>query len=667
MAGYGILRELSTELRILTEQQISKSVSKELSVYAKEKKKLGKDTALELAKYEAILREKYTRKNAELEKELDKKRLEDEAKYSKTSLERLAAKKKLIETEIQDIAERRETQREDAKLRKAQSRLALEEAQNKKNEEALKRAAEATLHNVELLGKMPGKAMQAMTKGVGDYIGAFSRYFTQIEVGLLGTGRGFDSAKSLIDRVVGINPAVKQTQVLENLQAYIGKGIIRDAELRATIATVGSKISNTFNSLDPTLLSLTKIMREDVTMARLGMETSLSRYMGREYQDTSYFANNTNEYVSSQLLQAMSQMGLKQAMELEYTVQKWLGSFVSVGVSEETAKKIAEGVGYIASGNIQGLTSNNALTNLIVSAANKGGVDLGTVFQQGAKGSDIDNLMRGLYTQVKEIAESGNQVVRSQYAGLYGMSISDITAMQNLTQDKIMQNLAKNMRAGEMEQLTKDEMNKAWKRVATSQVIENAMENIMSMVGEKLASSPAMHVTWKLAEMVTQAGGIRLPGVLAVGSGMAQLPDVDQILKAGLLTTSVIGTLPDIIASLGRKGGFDLSKFKDIENISSKSSLEQSQIGRLAIEEAVASNAGATFIGDTDKSNLYQSSMAQIQDLVKLTGQDENLDEKGATSNDIDRLIRTIEEEGRKNRGEYTILNNGPLATIKWG
>lgn len=663
MAGFGILNSLIGEIRILTEREISKSISKEIAEYTKGRK----ISAAEITKYEATLREKYTKKNSDKLKALEKKRLEEESKYSSTMIERLAAKRKTLALQIEDVVEQRQQALEDRKTLAQKNRLAKEEAATKKNQEAIERASKAMSDNIKLLRDLPGKAMNAMSSGVNQYIGAFSRYFTAIEVGLEGTNRGFSDAKTMIDRVVGLNPAVKQTEVLERLEEYIKSGILRDAELRATLSTVGTKISNTFNSLDPTLLSLTKILKEDTTIARLGMETALTRYMAGQYEDTSYFANNANEYVSSQLLQAMSQMGRDQGLAMEYSVQKWLGSFVSVGVTEETAKKIADGIGYLTSGNIQGLTADSALMNLILSSANRGGVDISRVLQEGADSKTIDSLMKGLYDQVSEIAQSGNQVVKSQYAGLYGMSISDITAMQNLTASQVSANLTDNLGAADMAKLTQEELNKAVTRVATSIAIDNAISNVMSIMGEKIASNPAMNVLWKVADMATQAGGIRVPGVLALGSGLAQIPDVDQLMKMGLLTGSVIGSVGDIIKSLSERGGFDFSKFKNAENIQSMTSAEQTTFRKLEAEVASASNTGATFLGDTSESNLYKSSMAQIQDLVQLTGQDESLEETAATSADIDRLIRTIEEEGRKNRGEYSIQNNGPLATVRWG
>lgn len=663
MAGYGILNSLVEEIRTLTEKEISKSISKEVAEYTKGRK----ISAAEIAKYEATLREKYAKENSAKIRALEKKRLEDESKYSADAIERLTAKRRALSLQIEDVIEQRQQAQEDRKTLKQKNRLEKEEAATKRNQETIERASKAMSHNIGLLQDIPGKAMKAVSGGINEYIGSFSKYFTAIEVGLEGTNRGFNDAKTMIDRVVGLNPVVKQTEVLERLEDYIKSGILRDAELRATLSTIGTKISNTFNSLDPTLLSLTKILKEDTTIARLGMETALTRYMAGQYQDTSYFANNTNEYVSSQLLQAMSQMGRDQGLALEYSVQKWLGSFVSVGVSEATAKKIADGIGYLTSGNIGSLTADTALMNLILSSANRGGVDIASVLQQGADSKTIDRLMRGLYDQVSEIARSNNQVVKSQYAGLYGMSISDITAMKNLSASQVSANLTENLGAADMAKLTQEELKKAVTRVATSTAIDNAISNVMSIMGEKIASNPAMNVLWKLADMATQAGGIRVPGVLALGSGLAQVPDIDQLMKMGLLTGSVIGSAADIIKSLSERGGFDFSKFKNADNIKSMTSAEQTTFGQLRAEVASASNTGATFIGDTGESNLYKSSMAQIQDIIKLTGQDENLEETAATSADIDRLIRTIEEEGRKTRGENAIQNNGPLAMVRWG
>ena len=665
-----ILSTLVNDIEEFVIAKTEKAISAEMTSY----KKSRVATEEQILKYRKVLEKKHEKQAQDEKLKLAKAHWETEAKYGIDSNTRINAKRELQLKELQDKREKLEQEFEERRARvinkHEEQRNALLEARAKKEEAALEKQKNAMVQNQQTLSKIGSNIANQINKGVESYIGAFSKYFTQIEVGLLGTGGSFNTSKSLIDRVVGLNPAVKQTDVLEKLSGFIDKGILRDAELRATLATVGTKISNTFNSLDPTLLSLSRILREDTTIARLGMEAQLSRFMGGTFQDTSYFANDTNSYVSAQLLQAMSQVPEEIGAELEYAVQKWIGSFVSVGMSDETANKIAEGIGYLASGNISGLTSNTQLMNLLVSASNRGNADLSGMLQNGMTAADVDSLMKGLYSQSKAISSSGDMVVKSQYANLFGMSISDIAAMQNLSQEQVDQNITSNMSFSQMGDFTKEELGQAVNRMAMADIITNAVDNVMAMAGESIASNPALYSMWKVADMATQAGGLTIPSLLGLGSGFAQLPDIDQLMKMGLITGSFIGNVGKAIAGIGKAGGLNFDKFNS-SSLSSLSSAEQFQVGSMSQDIATLSNSGQTFIGDTSQSSLLSASMAQIKDMVTETGQtneEASNAEKGASSGDISLLIETIKEEGRKNRGEgLTIQRDTPMSITGWG
>ena len=139
----------------------------------------------------------------------------------------------------------------------------------------------------------------------------------------------------------------------------------------------------------------------------MGMEAYLTRYLNSTYEDTSYL-NNLYDTVTESLFEASSQLNRDQSIELEYVIQKWLGSMSSVGVGDSFIQTIAQGLGYLGSGNVEALSGNSALQNLLVMAANRSGVDYSGVLSQGLNADTANKLLSGIASYVNEISQSNN-------------------------------------------------------------------------------------------------------------------------------------------------------------------------------------------------------------------------------------------------------------------
>ena len=53
----------------------------------------------------------------------------------------------------------------------------------------------------------------------------------------------------------------------------------------------------------------------------------------------------------------------------------------------------------------------------------------------GLDSSNTNRLLRSMVDYLGEIAESDNKVVKSEYAKVFGMTVSDLTAVKNLEMD----------------------------------------------------------------------------------------------------------------------------------------------------------------------------------------------------------------------------------------
>lgn len=82
-----------------------------------------------------------------------------------------------------------------------------------------------------------------------------------------------------------------------------------------------------------------------------------------------------------------------------------------------------------------------------------------------------------------------------------------------------------------------------------------------------------------------------------------------------------------------------LLESRDVETTSSSAMIS-------GFASGMQSNTGVTYIGDTSESSIYENSMAQVKDIVQMTGQNQETDEENqpATTGDIDRLIAVLEK-----------------------
>lgn len=346
----------------------------------------------------------------------------------------------------------------------------------------------------EAVGKSIGKGLSSLNNSIDTYLTQYSSYMGIWNTRLQGTDKTYSSITKLVDRAIGMNAYVTQSKVLEKLNTYVQEGIAYNVEQRAFLGTVSEKIAATFDAANGTLLQLIRIQQADSTAARLGMESTLTQLLNSMYSDTSYL-NGLSDSVSAAILQANSQLSRDGSLSFEYSVQKWLGSMSSVGVSDSTIQSIAQGINSLATGDVNALSSNTSLQNLLVMAANSAGLDYSTLLTGGMNANTTNQLLQGLVTYLQSLAQTQNQVVKSQYANLFGVTISDLTSLLNLsTQD--LNSIANNMLSySNAIAETEYQLTQLSSRTSTAQKVENVLNNVMSSIGEGIANNVVSYTT----------------------------------------------------------------------------------------------------------------------------------------------------------------------------
>ena len=234
---------------------------------------------------------------------------------------------------------------------------------------------------------------------------------------------------------VGVSPYIKQSDIVNKVKELINSGIAFDVEQRAFLATISDKIATTFDANDGTLRRLIRLQQQDSTAARLGMESAMNAFLNNMYENTEYLGS-ISSYVRGQLEEAQALMSTEQAVELEFQVQKWLGSMYSVGVSDATVNKLATAIGQLASGDISGITSGGA-NNLLIMAANEAGVSLEGILKNGLDASQTNILLQAMVNYLANIYNEtkGSKVLQQQFANVYNLTASDLKAVTNLAND----------------------------------------------------------------------------------------------------------------------------------------------------------------------------------------------------------------------------------------
>lgn len=361
---------------------------------------------------------------------------------------------------------------------------------------------------------------------------------------------GLSGIEQNIKYAVGSNPYVKLQTIMDNVVKATEAGIATNIEQRAFLNTVKDSIATTFDAFDSSLTRIIRLQQADTTAARLGLEAGLTSFFNSYFEDSSYL-NSAFDAVSQNLVEATSQMSGESGVAFEYIVQKWLGSLYSLGFSDSAVGKIASALGQLGSGNVSGLASDTAMQNLLVMSAARGNLSYADLLEKGLDASNVNTLLKAMVGYLSEIAKSDNKVVKSEYAKIFGMTVSDLKAVTNLEGD--LESIAKSVMSyqGAMNELY-DQMGQITSRVSVAGQLQNMLANVNYSMGSSIASNPATFALWEITSMIEDlTGGINLPTISTLGNMVDLNTTVTNLMRAGIVGVSTLGAIGPIISGIG--------------------------------------------------------------------------------------------------------------------
>ena len=501
---------------------------------------------------------------AKLKRELYKKTLEME-KYNQDQLSRYA----------ETLKEREDAKAKSRALELQQKIAELEDARLKKKLTEEERAAKKRIRELENQKKLADMAYSTITNGMDKLYSqitnaatTYSGYVDKISTRLFGANESFSTISKTITEAFGSSAFFKMSTIFESITNAVSKGISYNIEERAAMNVLAQKVADTFDAFNENLLRLIRIQQDDSTRARLGMESLLTEFLNKNYQDTSYL-DSISKSVSANLFEASSLRSTAQAAELEYVVQKYLGSFSSVGVSSALIESLSRGIGYLASGDISSLSSDDTLQQLLVASANRGGgASYGEMLTGNFDVRDAISLFTGFYSLIQEISETGkanNVVALNQYAKIFGMTVSDITAMLNLSTEDL-KNISKDLKSyADMRQRVEEETTfaKLYSRTGGASVGDNLYQNFIQNVGKGIGQTAAGYLSWELAgAMAGLLKGIKTGiSVKPFGVGTEINLTVGDIMKVATVSGATLSGLGSMMfTGINSIKGVDLAK-----------------------------------------------------------------------------------------------------------
>lgn len=461
-----------------------------------------------------------------------------------------------------------------------------------------------------------GDVLKNIGNEVNSTISKYSEYAIKTNARLQGTGMTFATVSDKILSKMGASPYVKTEKMLDTLQELISSGIAFNVEQRAFLATISDNIASTFNAFDSNLLRLIKLQQQDITASRLGLEGYLTSYLNSYFLDTSYLSSEFDT-VSSSLLEASSQMSASNATAFEYVVQKWLGSLSSVGLSSNAVSSIAQALGYLGSGNVSALSGTEMGNLLVMSAARMtGGKSYAEMLTQGLDASNTNKLLKSMVEYLGTIASTSNQVVKSQYASLFGISVSDLTAVANLL--PLVDDITKSMMSYQdtLSELA-NQFNMLDERIPLAARIQNLISNAKFSLGANIADNPALASVWAITDLIQSVtGGINIPTLSVMGTYVDLNTTVENLMKTAMIGVSTLSTIGDIFTGLGGSSNlFSNFNLKDVTRIKYGGS-------GLTTREKGVTQSLLNYIGNQSASAIYEKTLADAYESAKQSGQE---------------------------------------------
>lgn len=367
----------------------------------------------------------------------------------------------------------------------------------------------------------------------------------KVNAAIDGSGKTFKDYTSGLTNF-GISTLAKQEDLLTNLSNIATSGISRELEQLALLTTIRDKTVASFDVTDSNLRRLVRLnsTRKDLTAAQFGLAAVLRSELNNAFGDSSYISKMFQQLTGT-IMDAVSANTLNNnnydSTNFYSVMETFAAGLYEAGVDEGTVSAIAQGINYLGSGNVQALSGNKALQNLMLLSMDRAGLDYATILQQGLNTSDTYKLLSEIIDYLADITDNTkeNNVLRSSYANLFNLSTTDMLAIKNLSKNKTFGDYAISSVAqdnGTMLLSTMNELIAADERTFLSEKIDNFIENVKFSLGVGTAGSSWAYPTYLISKLGGQAA-----------QSLGAIPGIGNVASKVLGVASVAGYAASLI------------------------------------------------------------------------------------------------------------------------
>jgi len=475
--------------------------------------------------------------------------------------------------------------------------------------------------NEKLVGALQSTidALADLSKSIDSNINEYFQYQAEINAKLQGLDLDYQGMLDTLTDNLGMSMLVSQKDYINKFKQLVDAGIAHNMETRAFLATVSDKVVNTFDAFDSNLLRLVRLQQQDSTSARLGLESSLNKLFNSTFSDSSYLSDGgPHDAVSAAILEASSMLSNDMSVEFEYMVHKWLGSLYSLGMSSDTLESIAKGLNYLGTGNVAALNSDQSLQTLLAMSAARGGESYAEILVNGLDADTTNNLLEGMITYLMEIATNtdNNQVTKSAYSDLFGMHVSDLRSIINMTENDISSLSNLTLTYSQAVNETQDQLSQIVNRTHLSTMVDNLFENAVLGASLDIGNNPVSYGLWKTLNIVEGlTGGIALPFVNVFGSGFDLNTTVTQLAKGGMAGLAMMGNLISALGSGGSDFGMSLDAWNNDTNMIARG--DASKFLSKGSASGFSSSARLDYAGSGSSGDMKKTEMSDATDSAK--------------------------------------------------
>ena len=339
-------------------------------------------------------------------------------------------------------------------------------------------------------------------------VNTVSQYYGPIAAsldGVTGEIKDFNQLNSKLQWDIGLSSMIKQETLLGNISNLVTQGITSDIESLGVLTSIRDKTVASFDVTNSDLRRLIKLNQQkgNLTAKQFGLADALKETFNATFGDSS-FINDMFQSITGTVIDAVSANANTKGTDSTsfYSVlESWLGAMYESGLSRNTIDTIARGINLVGSGNINELSGNKSLQNLMLLSMDRAGLDYADILQRGLSDSDANVLLANIVDYLAEITDSTkkNNVLQSSYANLFNMSISDMTAIQNLSKTNFSAKVLDGYNALSQ---TLEEVRNVSSRTSMAEQINNVIDNAKFSFGSSVADSKLAYITYKTSNLL---------------------------------------------------------------------------------------------------------------------------------------------------------------------